>query len=247
LSTNTNQQKTKHSFCRPRPHQLLSKLTSDPLALLNPVPDAVYDSINAVSGCLAGTRQEVIGQIVQWIDGNSDQPMCWLHGAAGSGKSAISKTIAELCAESNRLGASFFFLRGAGRRSRITHFISTLAYHLAFSVPATRPYIESVLQRDHHIVHRSLERQFRKLITEPIQSVIMPTLPMVIIIDALDECDDKEMIADFIDIVARAVQTTDFPSDSSSLAESKTTSRKIFNVSSAGCNILSGSAGLQCT
>jgi hypothetical protein len=30
-------------------------------------------------------------------------------------------------------------------------------------------------------------------------------LPMIIIIDALDECDDKAMIADFIRIVAGAV------------------------------------------
>src|SRR5712671_4399066 len=80
-------------------------LTSDTLALLDPVPDAVYNSINGVSGCMAGTRQEVIGQIVQWIDGNSDKPMCWLHGAAGSGKSAISQTVAELCNTSNRLAA----------------------------------------------------------------------------------------------------------------------------------------------
>jgi hypothetical protein len=137
--------------------------------------------------------------------------MCWLHGAAGSGKSAISKTVAQLCAESNRLGASFFFLRGAGRRSRITHFISTLAYRLAFSVPATRSYIESVLQADRHIVHRSLEFQLQKLITEPILSVIMPTLPVVIIIDALDECDDKETTAAFIGTVARTFQAHRLP------------------------------------
>src|SRR5882672_4874508 len=113
---------------------LLSCLTSGPLTLLDPVPDAVYDSINAVSGCMAGTREEVIGCITEWIDGPSDQQICWLYGAAGSGKSAISKTVAELCAGMNRLGASFFFLRGAGRRSRITSFIPTLAYHLAFSI-----------------------------------------------------------------------------------------------------------------
>jgi hypothetical protein len=195
---------------------------TDTLALLDPVPDAMYNSIYAVSGCLAGTRQEVIGHILQWIDGNTDKPMCWLHGAAGSGKSAISKTIAELCATSNRLAGCFFFLRGAGRRSRITHFISTLAYHLALSVPATRPYIKSVLQRNYHITHQSLEYQFQKLITEPIQSVVVP-LPMVIIIDAVDECDDKAMIADFIRIGRRP-----HPG-------------KVLHVSNIGCDTLSGS------
>jgi len=177
-------------------------LTSDPLALLDPVPDAVYDSINAVSGCMTDTRREVIGHIIEWIDGRSDQPNCWLYGAAGSGKSAISKTVAELCAGVNRLGASFFFIRGAGRRSSFTSFIPTLAYQLAFSVPATKSYIESVLRSDHHITYRSLERQFQKLIIEPIRSVDPPIPPPVIIIDALDECDDKDKITDFIDIVA---------------------------------------------
>jgi hypothetical protein len=155
---------------------------------------------------MTGTRQEVIGRIIEWINGRSDQPISWLYGAAGSGKSAISKTVAELCAGVNRLGASFFFIRGAGRRSRFTSFIPTLAYHLAFSVPATKSYIENVLRSDHHITHRSLERQFRKLIIEAIRSVDPPIPPTVIIVDGLDECEDKEKIADFIDIVARTLR-----------------------------------------
>jgi hypothetical protein len=178
-----------------------------PLQLLNPVPDAAYDSIQGVSGCMEGTRQEIIGTILEWIDGDSDQPVCWLNGAAGAGKSAISRTVASLCEESDRLCASFFFFRGAGRRSTITHFISTIAYGMALSIPATRPHIENVLQREHHILHRSHDRQFRKLIVEPIRSaVILPVRPMVMIIDALDECDDRQGIAEFIDIVARAFQ-----------------------------------------
>ena len=180
--------------------------TSDPLAQLQPVAEAMYDSIEChVSGCLVGTRQEIIGRIVGWIDGTSNRSICWLYGAAGSGKSAISSTIARMCSENGRLGASYFFFRGAGRRSRIAHLISTLAYHLAFSIPATRPYIERALQRDHQVLHRSLDSQFQRLIVEPIRSVIMPALPMVIVIDGLDECDDKG-ISEFIGIVAHATQ-----------------------------------------
>jgi hypothetical protein len=180
------------------------RLPLELLELLNPVPDAMYDSIRGVSGCLEGTRQEIIGKILEWIDGGGDQPICWLNGAAGSGKSAISRSVAQLCEESGRLCASFLFFRGAGRRSKITDFISTIAYSMVLSVPATRPYVENVLQRDHHILHRSHERQFRNLIIEPIRSVTLPLLPMVIVVDALDECDDKRAITEFIDIVARA-------------------------------------------
>jgi hypothetical protein len=181
-------------------------LPLEPLQLLDPVPDALYDSIQGVSGCLEGTRQEIIGEILEWIDGGGDQSICWLNGAAGSGKSAISRTVAQRCEGSGRLCASFFFFRGAGRRSKITHLISTIAYSMVLSIPATRPYVENVLLRDHHIIHRSHERQFRKLIIEPICSVTLPLLPMVIIIDALDECDDRQAIAEFINIVARAFQ-----------------------------------------
>ena len=183
----------------------------EPLQLLNPVPDAAYDSIQGVSECMEGTRREVIGKVVRWIDGDSDQPVCWLNGAAGAGKSAISRTVARLCEESDRLCASFFFFRGAGRRSTITHFISTIAYSIALSIPATRPYIEDVLQRDHHILHRSHKRQFQHLIVEPIRLAISPVRPRVIIVDALDECDDRQEIAEFIDIVACAFQESQTP------------------------------------
>jgi hypothetical protein len=134
-----------------------------------------------------------------------------LNGAAGGGKSAIARTVAHLCERSNRLCASFFFFRGSGRRSTITHFISTIAYNMALSIPATRPYIENALQQDNHIIHRSYERQFLKLIVEPIQSVTPPLLPMVIVIDALDECDDRQMIAIFISIVGRAFREHRLP------------------------------------
>ena len=153
---------------------------------------------------MEGTRQEVMRIIFEWIDGGSDQPVCWLNGAAGSGKSAIARTVAHRCEASDRLCASFFFFRGAGRRSTIVHFISTIAYSMALSIPTTRPYIEKVLRRDHHILHRSYECQFQKLIIEPICLATLPVQPMVIVVDALDECDDRQTIAKFIDIVARA-------------------------------------------
>jgi hypothetical protein len=207
-------------------------LSLERLQLLNPVPDATYDSIRGVSGCLEGTRQEIIEEIFEWIDGNGAQPVCWLNGAAGSGKSAISRSVAHLCEKSNRLGASFFFFRGAGRRSTITHFISTIAHSMALSIPAMRPSIESALQRDNYIVHRSHEQQFRKLIFEPMRSVTLP-LPMVIVIDALDECDDRQMIANFIYIVARALRDYQLPLRFFFTSQVKDHIRRVFAASPA--------------
>ena len=74
-----------------------------------------------------------------------------------------------------------------------------------------RPYIEDVLQRDHHILHQSHKHQFQQLIVEPIHLAMSPIRPMVIVVDALDECDNRQEIAEFIDIVACAFQESQMP------------------------------------
>jgi len=174
--------------------------------LLNPVDDAAYDRSNRtgpVARCYPGTREGVITKIVQSA---GDRPICWLSGPAGSGKSAISQTIAERYAAKKRLAASFFFFRGAGDRSKITRFIPTLAYQLSLSVPSAKPLIECVLQNEPFITtNQSLRYQFQKLIVEPFiktNKSLLPYLPwrkpMVIILDGLDECDDRDAMAEFI-------------------------------------------------
>jgi hypothetical protein len=147
---------------------------------------------------MEGTRQAVIAKIVRWIDGGSDRPICWLSGPAGSGKSAIAQTVAELYTEKNQLGASFFFLRGAGHRSDFTRFLRTLVYRLACFSPSTKRHIQDVLQNDPLIVNGSFADQFQKLMIDPLPNF---PFPLVIVIDALDECNDKESIGNFIQVL----------------------------------------------
>lgn len=161
--------------------------------------------------CHQDTRKDVIDKIVQWVK-HSNSQICWLKGSAGSGKSAISQTIAERYAKKKRLAASFFFLRGAGNRSTITRFIFTLAYQLSISVPATKPLIEHILrnQSSQAILAQSITIQFDTLVIQPLLSIKKPFLPqkkpMVIVIDALDECDDKELMVEFISALISASQ-----------------------------------------
>jgi hypothetical protein len=111
----------------------------------------------------------------------------------------------ELCDASHRLAASFFFLRGAGDRSRIACLIPTLAYQLSISIPTTKPFIQLVLHTDPLIVRQALRYQFQKLVIEPILAVTNTNatmIPMIIFVDALDECDDKDLMAEFIEIIA---------------------------------------------
>ena len=112
---------------------------SDLYKLLNPVRDASHDRAGPVAKCYPGTRERVISEITRCIE--KGEPICWLNGPAGSGKSAISHAVAELYAAKGRLAADFFFLRGAGNRSKIAGLIPTLAYQLSISLPRTKSFI----------------------------------------------------------------------------------------------------------
>lgn len=162
------------------------------------VSDAAHDSNVARDGCLKGTREAAITKFFEWVR-NGTTPLCWLSGPAGYGKSAISQTIAEHCAADGTLAASFFFLRGAGARSAFSRVITTLAYQLTLKFPDTKPAIESALRSDPRMPSLSIRAQLEKLIISPLLARAEGSLtPIVFVVDALDECDDKQAMRNFI-------------------------------------------------
>ncbi|KIM74851.1 hypothetical protein PILCRDRAFT_31063, partial [Piloderma croceum F 1598] len=158
--------------------------------------------------CQEGTRTEVIAVIKKLIKKGGNCRICWLHGPAGSGKSAISQTIAEWCVRKEILAASFFFRRGAGDRSSIARLVPTLAHQLSSFLPTTKQFICDAVQKEPSITQKPIRRQFEKLVIDPTRAVTGSVLsalpwkkPMVIIIDALDECDDKESMSEFVQML----------------------------------------------
>ena len=175
------------------------------------VPDAAYNGFESGNKCLEGTREAIITNIAEWIDDSNDHPICWLSGPAGFGKSAIAQTIAERCAIDRTLAGSFFFMRDAGSRSEFSRFITTLAFQLTLSIPATKPIIQSALLNDPSIPSQSIKNQFEKLIIAPVMALDEQIRRMVIVVDALDECRDTKSIGKFIDILARVLSDRRLP------------------------------------
>ena len=185
--------------------------------MLRPASNATHTRAGHVARCDPGTRLEVIAQIRQWLDGHeSDKQavVCWINGPAGYGKSALAQTIAESYAAEGRLLGSFFFLRGAGERSHISRLIPTLAHQISLTVPGAKLLIESALEDEPALPELtvSLAYQLQRLVIEPIHlksSQISyssdggsgSVKKQIVVIDALDECDDKAQMADFIDIL----------------------------------------------
>jgi hypothetical protein len=52
-----------------------------------------YASYNREYVCLDGTRTELIGTIMDWVEGADGTSVLWLSGLAGTGKSTISHSI----------------------------------------------------------------------------------------------------------------------------------------------------------
>ncbi|KAJ2923749.1 hypothetical protein H1R20_g13345, partial [Candolleomyces eurysporus] len=167
------------------------------------------------SACFPGTRGGAIKAITCWADtrivpmgSTTTAHVYWFHGFAGSGKSAISLEIAKIYAGSGRLLASYFFFRNAGDRSRMNRFAVTLASQLAAAVPSAASFIEAAIDTEPGLLTQgvSLTTQMERLVYHPFQAavrrgLILTTLlkgPFLIVIDGLDECEDKQGIEEFI-------------------------------------------------
>ncbi|KAF6513711.1 hypothetical protein HZS61_007036 [Fusarium oxysporum f. sp. conglutinans] len=154
--------------------------------------------------CLPDTRVELLDDIARWIDDPDAKPVFWLNGKAGTGKSTISRTVAQLRYSHGDLGASFFFKRGEVDRGSLDKFVPTLAIQLAQSVPATALAIKNTIDTDPTIVGKSVREQFDKLVREPLSKAsgaIATLSSLVIVIDALDECEQDKDIKLLISIL----------------------------------------------
>ncbi|KAK4032051.1 hypothetical protein C8A01DRAFT_20831, partial [Parachaetomium inaequale] len=174
---------------------------------LDNLPEASFDAENKqhVATCLPNTRRGVLAQIRSWADGASNKPIYWLKGWAGTGKSTIALTIAREYSDKKRLGASFFFSRGGGDLASTRRFAATIAVQLAEVSPQLRRYIADAADSSRHIRWLGLYDQWEKLVLQPLAQLkeALPH-PLVVVVDALDECDNDDDVSLLIRCLAAA-------------------------------------------
>ncbi|KAJ6013619.1 hypothetical protein N7540_008210 [Penicillium herquei] len=164
------------------------------------VDGAAFDSFENQheDTCLPGTRTDILHRIEEWAFSSEEQCIFWLCGMAGTGKSTISRTVASSFNSRNALGASFFFKRGEEDRARALKLFPTIARQLSMSIRPLLPLIEKAVQNDPAIATKAIKEQFDKLLLQPLLALKLadsPSIPtVVIVIDALDECEgDKDI------------------------------------------------------
>ena len=130
----------------------------------------------------------------------------WLSGMAGTGKSTIARTIAREHLAPNQLGASFFFTRGGGDVGNARKFFTTIAFQLIRRSTALKRCILKAVDENRDIAKRALTDQWKLLILEPltIANGESPQLSLLLVIDALDECEGDPDVRLILQLLATA-------------------------------------------
>ncbi|KAJ3574444.1 hypothetical protein NP233_g1760 [Leucocoprinus birnbaumii] len=160
--------------------------------------------------CNEDTRKTLRTRILKWSRKENDSKrLLWLSGPAGVGKSAVAQTVAEELKDEGCLGAVFFFSR-PNDRSDPDVVIPTLVYQLSLLLPEYKDLIISQFEKDPIIFDKNRRTQFQELIVEPFRDLhclakLKQTL--MIILDGLDECNDREAQLEFVNMITRYIRT----------------------------------------
>ncbi|CAG7845891.1 WD repeat-containing protein 5 [Serendipita indica DSM 11827] len=168
------------------------------------LPMAAFVASSVHGTCMQGTRESVLQTIMYWAEDDSrEKPIFWLCDIAGSGKSTVAMSVAETWRTEGALGGQFFFSMASSEASNTEKFCSTMARDLVHHIPSLAPYVAEAVKHGPSVMRSSLGEQFRTLIIGPLRH---RKEPVILLIDALDECKSPSQRKELLDTLAMATQ-----------------------------------------
>lgn len=174
--------------------------------LLDRLGDASYgargDAIEDVI-CLEGTRVEVLDSINTWVrDASTSEKVLWIRGMAGRGKSTVASTVAYQWKYWSA-SAIFHFRRGQSEADK--RLVCALARQLGNCtlLPEVKESILQSVRENPDIGQGRLQDQFQALFVRPLSRLSNISLPILLVIDALDECTDVNYAVNFVNLLDR--------------------------------------------
>lgn len=153
------------------------------------------------TGCLPGTRLDVLDKLRKWLLDLMGSPLFWLNGMAGTGKSTIADSVTAQAQAAGFIQANFFCARDQEFARDIKRIFPSLAFQLSHKIPTYAAALVKVLKALRLRLVRpedlSLEDQLMQLIVNPLKE-IADTLPLLIplVVDAIDECNNYSVHPD---------------------------------------------------
>lgn len=146
--------------------------------------------------CHPDTRTDIHRQISEWAFDTSDdaKPLLWLTGVPGSGKSSITASVTSNFEDAGLLWAQFFVSRNDASTANPKSIFPSIALQLAHKSPAVGHVLHNTLKEKPTLANYISDYQALKLFVEPIKVASnLSSLPIVVVIDALDECDTTHL------------------------------------------------------
>ena len=157
------------------------------------------------SRCLENTRKHTLQSIDEWVGAEGYPNIFFLVGAAGTGKSTIATTVAMKYQEIGQLGCYMFFLRG---KSHPANVLQTIAYSLAMYRQNIAESLLEKLRDSGDIGPSDLKAKFKILLWDSLSAITTNVAsPVLIVLDALDECGTPETRHSLIDVLYHGLPT----------------------------------------
>ncbi|QRV78156.1 Vegetative incompatibility protein HET-E-1 [Ceratobasidium sp. AG-Ba] len=184
----------------------ISRLPSSSSATYN---SAESDALRR-RACTEDTRVKVLQELQEWAEASAGKKLYWLNGMAGTGKTTIAYTLCKRLKSHGALAASFFCSRQRPECRKINRIIPSIAYQLALFSRPFRYALSNVLEKHPEAHNQTLPEQLDELVASPLRET-KDTLPdgLVIVIDALDECENGDGIDRMLN--ALLVSVSDLP------------------------------------
>ncbi|KAF4615152.1 hypothetical protein D9613_003384 [Agrocybe pediades] len=178
------------------------------LKTLEPVHEARYNSAYSTAvkrgGCTASTREQILKDLRGWANDPTSARVFWMNGMAGTGKTTILYTFCRWLEEHEQLGGNFFCSRTSGSCRNLNNIAPSLAYQLAHYSPTFRSQLCTILQDKQSPHTLNIGEQFKWVMQLPLEKSknAMPD-GVVIVIDALDECENAAATTHFLETLLK--------------------------------------------
>ncbi|KIM91681.1 hypothetical protein PILCRDRAFT_31509, partial [Piloderma croceum F 1598] len=152
--------------------------------------------------CSENTRVGILDELKSWSRDPNRESIYWVYGMAGTGKTTIACSFAEFLESEQRLGASFFCSRAHADRSNVEHIFPFIAYQLAMVDTGFRRALLPALEKNFPAGNLAPKHQIVQLLVLPLKQITAIEPPLVVVLDALDECQDDKATSEIIALIA---------------------------------------------